>query len=122
MFFHRYSQESPNETLLQPRRLLAFTPFSPLFHPQAPEEWKLVARETLGRRIDLVARRLETSSYLMGERFTVADAYLFTVLGWARVVKFDLSPWPVLAAYRERVAVRPAVKAALLAEGLIKEG
>lgn len=95
--------------------------FSPLFSPKAPEEWKLVARETLGRRIALVAQRLETSNYLMGEKFTVADAYLFTVLGWARYVKFDLSPWLVLAGYQQRIAERPAVRAALIAEGLIKE-
>lgn len=95
--------------------------FSPLFNPRAPEEWKAVAREALARRIALVAERLETGSYLMGERFTVADAYLFTVLGWARFVQFDLSPWPVLADYQKRIAERPAVRAALIAEGLIKE-
>jgi len=95
--------------------------FSPLFHPKAPEEWKLIAVETLGRRIALVAQQLGSSSYLMGEKFTVADAYLFTVLGWARYVKLDLSPWPVLADYLKRIAARPAVKAAMLAEGLLKE-
>ncbi len=95
--------------------------FSPLFSAKAPEEWKLVAAETLGRRIALVAQRLETSNYLMGEKFTVADAYLFTVLGWARYVKFDLSPWPVLAGYQKRIAERPAVRAAMIAEGLLKE-
>lgn len=94
--------------------------FSPLFHPKAPDEWKQLVKERLGQRIDFVARRLEGKSYLMGETFTVADAYLFTVLGWARLVKLDLAPWPVLAAYRERVAARPAVKAAMIAEGLIK--
>ena len=54
----------------------------------------------------------------MSDTFTLADAYLFTVLGWARWVALDLSPWPVLTAYLERVAARPAVQAALRAEGL----
>lgn len=95
--------------------------FSPLFNSRAPEEWKAVARETLGRRIALVAERLASSKYLLGDTYSVADAHLFTVLGWARYVKFDLSPWPVLADYQKRIAERPAVRAALIAEGLIKD-
>ncbi len=94
--------------------------FSPLYNPRAPEEWKAVARELLAKRIALVAERLADRDYLMGEDFTVADAYLFTVLNWAGFAKVDLSPWPVLGAYQARVAARPAVRAALLAEGLIK--
>lgn len=93
--------------------------FSPLFNPKAPDDWKSVARELLGRRIGIVAKQLEGRSYLMGESFTVVDAYLFTILRWARHVKLDLSPWPVLSGYQDRVAVRPAVHAALVAEGLI---
>lgn len=92
--------------------------FSPLFNPKAPEDWKSAARELLGKRVGIAARQLEGRSYLMGEVFTVADAYLFTVLRWARYVKLDLSPWPVLLAYLDRVAARPAVHAALVAEGL----
>ncbi len=94
--------------------------FSPLYNPRAPEEWKSVARELLAKRIALVAERLTGRDYLMGDAFTVADAYLFTVLNWAAFAKVDLSPWPVLGAYQARVAARPAVRAALLAEGLIK--
>ena len=94
--------------------------FSPLYNPRAPEEWKGVARELLAKRIALVAERLAGRDYLMGDAFTVADAYLFTVLNWAAFAKVDLSPWPVLGAYQARVAARPAVRAALLAEGLIK--
>ncbi|OIQ80078.1 glutathione S-transferase GST-6.0 [mine drainage metagenome] len=94
--------------------------FSPLYNPRAPEEWKGVARELLAKRIALVAERLTGRDYLMGDAFTVADAYLFTVLNWAAFAKVDLSPWPVLGAYQARVAARPAVRAALLAEGLIK--
>lgn len=94
--------------------------FSPLFKPHMPDEAKKLARETLALRLEVVAKQLEGKSYLTGEQFTVADAYLFTILGWAGKVDVDLSRWPVFAAYRERVAARPAVQAALAAEGLIK--
>lgn len=94
--------------------------FSPLFKPGTPEETKQAARELLAKRIDFVAGKMQDSEYLTGNQFTVADAYLFTVLNWAGHVKLDLSPWPVLQAYQKRVAARPAVHAALVAEGLIK--
>lgn len=93
--------------------------FSPLFNPKAPEEWKDMARALLAKRIGIAAQQLEGRDYLMGSSFSVADAYLFTVLGWARHVKVDLAPWPVLQAYLARVAARPAVQAAMAAEGLL---
>lgn len=94
--------------------------FSPLFRPNTPEETKQAARNTLATRFGFVAKQLEGKDYLMGNQFTVADAYLFTVMNWAGMVKLDLSPWPVLQAYQKRVAARPAVHAAMTAEGLIK--
>jgi glutathione S-transferase len=94
--------------------------FSPLFNKKASEDWKAAARELLDRRIDYVAKALEGRSYLMGDTFTVADCYLFTVLNWAAWVKIDLSRWPSVTEYLKRVAARPAVQAALKAEGLIK--
>jgi glutathione S-transferase len=94
--------------------------FSPLFNKKASEDWKAAARELLDRRIDYVAKALESRSYLMGDTFTVADCYLFTVLNWAAWVKIDLSRWPSVTEYLKRVAARPAVQAALKAEGLIK--
>ena len=94
--------------------------FNPLFNPKAPEEWKVLVKEMLARRIDFIARHLEGKDYLMGANFTVADAYLFNVLNWARLVKVDLAPWPVIKAFSERVAARPAVRTAMLEEGLIK--
>jgi glutathione S-transferase len=94
--------------------------FGPLFKPTTPEETKQAARDMLAKRLAFVAQKLEGSEYLMGNQFSVADAYLFTVLNWAGHVKLDLSPWPVLTAYHQRVAARPAVHAALVAEGLIK--
>lgn len=94
--------------------------FSPLFKPTVPEETKQAARDTLALRLELVARQLQNNDYLTGNQFTVADAYLFTVLNWSERVKVDLTPWPVFQAYRQRVAARPSVQEAMKAEGLIK--
>jgi glutathione S-transferase len=68
---------------------------------------------------DTVSERLKDRPYLLGKKFSVADAYLFTVVNWSNFFKFDLSPWPVLVAYQARVAARPAVEAAMEAEGLL---
>ena len=94
--------------------------FGALFNPKAPEEWKAQVKELLGKRLAVAAAQLGGRDYLFGQDFSVADAYLFTVLSWAGYVKLDLSPWPVLKDYQARVAARPAVRAAMLAEGLIK--
>jgi len=94
--------------------------FSPLFRPTSTEDMKAAARATLSTRLAWVAGQLADRDYLMGARFTVADAYLFTVLSWAAYVQFDLSAWPVLAAYLQRVGARPAVQQALREEGLVK--
>ncbi len=94
--------------------------FSPLFNKKASDEWKAAARELLDRRIDFVAKALEGRDYLMGDTFTVADCYLFTVLNWSGWVMIDLSRWPSVAGYMKRVAARPAVQEALKAEGLLK--
>ncbi len=92
--------------------------FSPFFNPKAPQEWKDIARANLERRLAYVAQQLEGRDYLLGSEFTVADAYLFTVLNWSKFIKLDLGAWPLLLAYQARVAARPAVQAALKAEGL----
>ena len=89
--------------------------FSPLFNPAAPAEWKTLVRENLGKRFDYLSRRLEKSPYLQGQQFSVADGYLFTVLGWCKWVEIDLAKWPVLTAYCANVAERPKVQAALAA-------
>jgi glutathione S-transferase len=94
--------------------------FSPLFRPTSTEDMKEAARAMLNTRFAWVAQQLADRDYLMGSQFTVADAYLFTVLGWAAFVQFDLSAWPVLAAYQQRVGARPAVQQALREEGLVK--
>jgi glutathione S-transferase len=93
--------------------------FSPLFNPAATEDMKAHAHKMLALRLEYVASQLGDREYLE-PRFSVADAYLFTVLGWADRVGVSLAEWPVLGEYRARVAARPAVQQALRAEGLIK--
>lgn len=94
--------------------------FSPLFNPATPEEYKTMAREKLLQRLQWVDGQLADKQYLMGEQFTVADGYLFTVTNWAKPTNVDISRFTHLAAYRERVAARPAVQEAMKAEGLLK--
>lgn len=92
--------------------------FSPLFNPKTPEEYKSLTREALAKKFIYVNDALKDHQYLLGARFSVADAYLFTVMGWAKALKFDLSALSDLNRYLDRVAARPAVDAALVAEGL----
>jgi glutathione S-transferase len=89
--------------------------FSPLFR-KPPPEVKQAALEALEKRFAFLAGHLEKSQFLLGERFTVADAYLFTVLTWAPGQGIDLSRWPALKAHFDRIAARPAVQEALQAE------
>jgi len=93
--------------------------FSPLFNPAASDDMKAHARKMLAMRLEYVAAQLDNRDYLESG-FSVADAYLFTVLGWADVVQLDLTAWPVLGEYRARIGARPAVQQALRAEGLMK--
>ncbi|GBU14469.1 glutathione S-transferase [Enterobacterales bacterium] len=92
--------------------------FSPLFNPKTPEDFKALTREALAKKFAYVNDSLKGHQYLLGARFSVADAYLFTVMGWAKALKFDLSALTDLNTYLDRVAARPAVDAALVAEGL----
>jgi glutathione S-transferase len=90
------------------------------FNPALTEEWRKAVTDRLGIRMDWVAQQLQGKQYLMGDQFSVADAYLFTILNWAKPSKFDLSKWPALTDYYARVAARPKVQEALKAEGLVK--
>lgn len=94
--------------------------FSPLFNKSASDEVKQYARTALTKRIGWLADHFGSKQYLVGDRFTIADAYLFVVLGWAPLVHFDLSPWPNLQTFRERIGARPHVVEAMKAEGLLK--
>jgi glutathione S-transferase len=91
-----------------------------LFDGAMPDAYKAVIKERVGKRFDFLSRSLEGRQYLMGDPFTVADGYLFTVLGWTKWLGIDLAQWPVLAAYVARIGARPKVVEALKAEGLVK--
>ncbi len=92
-----------------------------LFKPNLPEAWREAVLQMVDGRLDYLAAQMEGKRYLLGEQFSVADAYLFTVLNWTGFHKIDLSRWPVLVAYQDRIASRPAVREALRAEGLVKD-
>jgi glutathione S-transferase len=92
--------------------------FGPFFNPLASEELKSATRSRLSKRFGFAGNALEGRDYLLGDTFTVADAYLFIMLRWTRFYGIDLSPWPALGAYFDRIAARPAVIATLKAEGL----
>lgn len=93
--------------------------FTPIFSADLPEELKQLSRVNLAKKFGWLAGKLEGRDYLMGSEFSAPDAYLFTILGWSRTAKVDLAPFPALLAYRKRVGARPAVQAAMRAEGLM---
>jgi glutathione S-transferase len=94
--------------------------FSPLFNPESSAEMKQASVNALIKKFDWLTGFLGDKTFLLGNTFSVADAYLFTVLKWTRIVKIDLARWPALAAYQARIAQRPKVQAALKEEGLLK--
>ena len=94
--------------------------FSPLFNPATPADFKTAVIARLQDRLKFTDGLLANTTYVMGDTFTVADGYLFTVTNWAPLVGVDLSGYANLLAFRARVAARPAVVAAMKAEGLIK--
>jgi glutathione S-transferase len=92
--------------------------YSPLFRPTTSPELRKDREDYLRKRYALVENQLAKGPYLFGEQFTAADAYLFTVTNWANFLKLDFSEFPHLLAFQARVAARPAVHAAMVAEGL----
>lgn len=93
--------------------------FSPLFSSEATDDAKTYARNYLAKRLSYLEGALGDKQYLMGDQFTVADAYLFTVLGWGAHVGVEIGP--KLKSYVERVRARPHVIEAMTAEGLIRK-
>jgi glutathione S-transferase len=94
--------------------------YSPLFNPKIPPELREERLAYLRKRYAFIEKQLANKTFLFGDQFTVADAYLFVVTNWSRAVKLDLSEFPNLLAFQRRVAARPAVKAAMIEEGLIR--
>jgi glutathione S-transferase len=95
--------------------------FGPLWNPASAPEWQQATREVLAKKFDYVEARLGQGPFLTGDRFTVADAYLFVILGWTQVHGIDLGRWPNLSAFLTRVKERPSVRNVLQFEGLVEE-
>jgi len=93
--------------------------YSPLWNPAITADAKAAALAALDKKFTFLTAQLGDKPYLLGDTFTVADAYLFTILSWSSHVGVDLSKWHVLTAYLARVGHRPKVQEALKAEGLI---
>ncbi len=94
--------------------------FGPLWNPKTPEDTRAMNKEKALSRLKWVDEQLAGKTYLMGDDFTVADGYLFTVTNWCQPLGVDISALGQLNAYRARVAARPAVQAAMQQEGLTK--
>ena len=92
--------------------------FAPLFRPNTPEAFVKITKENLANRFAYLDKQLADRQYLTGDKFTVADAYCFVIVGWSKYKDIDLARWPNLTAYMDRVAARPKVQEALKAEGL----
>jgi len=91
---------------------------SPLYNPRVNDDGKAALKERFVQRLGVVAQRLEAGPWLMGATYTVADPYLFTILRWTARFELDLEQWPSIVSFMSRMNERPAVKAALAAEGL----
>lgn len=92
--------------------------FSPLWNPAMPEAAKALFLGKLKSRFTLLEKHLAAHAFLMGEKFTVADAYAYTILNWSAFLKLDMSPWPAVQAYMKRVAARVKVRETQHAEKL----
>ncbi len=94
--------------------------YGPLFNKTTTDDAKNSARILLSKRLAYVESQLANKPYLMGSSFTVADAYLFVTLSWSDHAGFDLGPFPRIKEYIAKIRIRPAVQAAMRAEGLIQ--
>lgn len=94
--------------------------FGPLWNPAAPDSFKDATRALLGKKFDYLQETIGDGSYILGDRFSIVDAYAFAVLNWTGLHRIDIERWPGLAAYLRRIAQRPAVRETLAAEGLLE--
>jgi len=91
-----------------------------LFAPTTPDDWKKITKEGLAKKFEYLDQWLGKQEFVAADSFSVADAYLFTILNWTNFLKIDLAPYKSLVKYQERIASRPKVREALKAEGLIQ--
>ncbi len=94
--------------------------FGPLWKPNTPAEYKAIVKENLAKQFAYLDKQLAGRDFIAGGGFTIADAYLFTILNWARFHQIDLGKYANVSAFVQRVAARPAGQHALAAEGLLK--
>ena len=95
--------------------------FGPLWNPASGDEAKQAARDLIGKKFDFIEQSLDGKDYLTGRSMSVADPYLFAILGWTGTFGIDLAKWPNLAALRRRMEQRPSVQQVLRAEGLVEK-
>jgi glutathione S-transferase len=91
---------------------------APMFNQAVPEAYKTMLKEKLATRFDAINEHLSKSKFILGETFTAADAYLYTVLNWTKYFAIDLAKWPAIQSFMEQVAARPSAQATAKAEGL----
>ena len=115
--FHRY-QLHEWLTFISSELHKTFSPW--LFHPEYGEQATEVAKQRLHERFCLLDNYLADHNYLVGDRFTIADAYCFTIVNWSKGRGIDLAEWPNLVRYQSKIADRKSVRDTLIAEGLIK--
>jgi glutathione S-transferase len=94
--------------------------YGPIFRPTTPEEFKTLSRAYIARRLAILEQQLAGKPYVLGNNFSVADAYAFTILRWSQFTKVDLSPFPNITAFMARMEARPKVQQTLKEEGLLK--
>ena len=95
--------------------------FGPLFNPAISDENRQAATDMVGKKLDFLEASLEGRDYLTGPSMTVADPYLFAMLGWTGELGINLARWPRLTAFRKRMEERPSVGAVMKAEGLAEK-
>ena len=93
--------------------------YGPIFRPTTPEEYKTLSRAYIARRLAILEKQLAGNQYVLGDKFSAADAYAFTILRWSGFTKVDLTPFPSIVAYMARMEARPKVHQTLQEEGLL---